>query len=192
MGSLLLSFDIQRSQFMSLRVPPGPTRSRVKKNRENDGGHICIIVDSGIVAHANHFLCCTLAISDLAISYSLLYTVLHLVYGMVSLINQIQTRTIYELDYDSDVDGQARELVSKLPPRILRESDLNLGILYNRLASNWYLLAIVVDVIRLFSASTWQPRRVVYTKEVIAFARVDDESEIKVNMHPYYADFYCC
>ncbi len=56
-------------------------------------------------------------------------------YGMVSLINQLQTRTINELDYDSD--GEARELVSKLPPEISWESDLKLGILYNRLTKLW-------------------------------------------------------
>jgi hypothetical protein len=31
--------------------------------------------------------------------------------------------------------------------------------------------------------STWQPRRVVYTKEVIAFARVGDDSEMKASIH---------
>ena len=51
--------------------------------------------------------------------------------NMAALINQIQTRnSVNDLDYDSDED--AHELVSKLPPSNLWESDLILGILYNR------------------------------------------------------------
>ena len=60
----------------------------------------------------------------------------------MSLLNHIQTRTINDLDFDSD--GEARELVSKLPPETLWESDLNLGILYNRLATCWQCVGNVL------------------------------------------------
>ena len=60
---------------------------------------------------------------------------------MVSLINQIQTRgSVNDMDYDSDTESH--ELVSKLPPINLWESDLVLGILYNRFAANIILMSM--------------------------------------------------
>ncbi len=52
-----------------------------------------------------------------------------------ALINQMQARgSVNDLDYDSDTESH--ELVTKLPPINLWESDLVLGILYNRFVVN--------------------------------------------------------
>ena len=57
--------------------------------------------------------------------------------GMVTLINQMQTRgSVNDMDYDSDTESH--DLLSKLPPINLWESDLILGILYNRFAANYF------------------------------------------------------
>ena len=87
-------------------------------------------------------------------------------------INSMQTR-------GGDGNEQdAPELLSKLPPVNIRVEDLKLGILFDR---SIYLLVLVLQSITLYLfCSTWQLRRVVYTKEVVAFARIDDDTETKV------------
>ncbi len=48
---------------------------------------------------------------------------------MTALINQIQSRTVND---EYGVEGEAREIISKLPPASLRVADLVLDVLFSR------------------------------------------------------------